>query len=131
VAGFSKTQLLLTFLNIFRDRIISSGVWPAHSYLVLILVILFFLSCLKDKGYNTNPQMKELKENIDKEIANISAEQLQRVNQNLFHQCKEYVHVGGPHFQHSYAPCSKQCTGPREAQSHGTGKQSENPSCTY
>jgi hypothetical protein len=31
----------------------------------------------------------KLKENIHREIANIPAEQLQRVNQNLFHQCKE------------------------------------------
>jgi hypothetical protein len=44
---------------------------------------------LKDKVYNSNPRKEELKENIHRKIANISAEQLQRVNQNLFHQCKE------------------------------------------
>jgi hypothetical protein len=32
---------------------------------------------------------EKLKENICREIANIPAEQLQRVNLNLFSQCKE------------------------------------------
>jgi hypothetical protein len=43
---------------------------------------------------------EELKENIRWEIANIPAERLQRVNQNLFCQCEECVHVDGQHFQH-------------------------------
>jgi hypothetical protein len=37
---------------------------------------------------------------IRKEIANIPAEQLQSVNQNLFRQCEECVLVEGQHFQH-------------------------------
>jgi hypothetical protein len=43
---------------------------------------------------------KELKEHICREIANIPAEQLQGVNQNLFCQCEECLHVDGQHFQH-------------------------------
>jgi hypothetical protein len=35
---------------------------------------------LKDKVYNSNPKTEALKENIRREIANIPAEQLQRVN---------------------------------------------------
>jgi hypothetical protein len=42
--------------------------------------------------------MEELKENICREIANIPAEQLQRVNQNLFQQYEECLHVEGQHF---------------------------------
>jgi hypothetical protein len=38
-----------------------------------------------DKVYNSYSQMEELKENICTEIANIPAEQLQKLNQNLFH----------------------------------------------
>jgi hypothetical protein len=38
---------------------------------------------LKDKVYNNNPQKEVLKENICRKIANIPAEQLQRLNQNL------------------------------------------------
>jgi hypothetical protein len=36
---------------------------------------------------------EERKENILREIANIPAEQLQRVNPDLFHRCKECLHV--------------------------------------
>jgi hypothetical protein len=35
------------------------------------------------------------------EIANIPAEQLQRVNQNLFHQCLEHLHAEGNIFSTS------------------------------
>jgi hypothetical protein len=94
---------------------------------------------LKDRVYNINPW------------ANIPAEQLQRVNQNLFQWCKECLHVDEQHFntccdlwtkvrtsfhsegywlsgmlihqQNSYVPHSKRCTGHREVQSRGTGQQ--------
>jgi hypothetical protein len=45
---------------------------------------------------------EELKETICREIANIPAEQLQRVNQNLFRRCEECLRIEGQHFQH---PC--------------------------
>jgi hypothetical protein len=55
-----------------------------------------------DKCYNSSPQMEEeLKENIHRKIANIPAEQIQRINQNLFHRCEKCLHVEGKHFQHS------------------------------
>jgi hypothetical protein len=44
--------------------------------------------------------MEELKEDIHREIANIPAEHLRRVNQNLFRWCEEYLHVEIQHFQH-------------------------------
>jgi hypothetical protein len=55
---------------------------------------------LKDKVYNSNPGMEELKENIRREIANILAKQLRRVNQNLLRRCEECLHVEEQHFQH-------------------------------
>jgi hypothetical protein len=42
--------------------------------------------------------MEELNENICREIANIPAEQVQRINQNLFHRCKECLHIEGSIF---------------------------------
>jgi hypothetical protein len=66
----------------FRDRIISSDIWPACSSDLNPCDFLFW-NCLKDKVYNSNPQMEELNENVHREIANILAEQLQRLNQNL------------------------------------------------
>jgi hypothetical protein len=31
------------------------------------------------------------------------------------------------YWKNLYVPCNKQCTGHREAQTHGTGQQSKNP----
>jgi RNA polymerase-binding transcription factor DksA len=44
--------------------------------------------------------MEELKENTCREIAHIPAEQLQRINENLFRWCEECLRVEGQHFQH-------------------------------
>jgi hypothetical protein len=55
---------------------------------------------VKNKVYSSDPQMKGLKENIRKEISNIPAENLQKVNQNLFRRCEECVLVEGQHFLH-------------------------------
>jgi biotin synthase-related radical SAM superfamily protein len=85
--------------SVFRDRIISSDIWPACSP-DLNPRDFFFGGCLKNKVYSNNPQTEELKENIRREISNIPAEHLQKVNQNLFRQCKECLFVEGHHFEH-------------------------------
>jgi hypothetical protein len=85
--------------NVLGDRIISCGTWPALSP-NLNPCDFFFWGCLKEKVYNSNPRMEELKENICREIENIPAEQLQRVKQNLFWRCEECLHVEAQHFQH-------------------------------
>jgi hypothetical protein len=70
--------------DVFGDRIISSGIWAARSP-DLNPCDFFFWGSLKDKVYNSHPRTEEeLRENIRKKIANIPAEWLQRVNQNLF-----------------------------------------------
>jgi hypothetical protein len=76
--------------DIFEDKIISSGIWPVRSP-NLNPCDFSFWGCLKDNVYNINPPKEEIKENVHKEIANIAAEDLQRVNQNVFHWCKEYL----------------------------------------
>jgi hypothetical protein len=55
---------------------------------------------LKDKVYNSKARKEELKANIHMEIANIPAEQLQKVNQNLFRQCKECLCEERQQIQH-------------------------------
>jgi hypothetical protein len=73
---------------------LSAVVFGQRVHVILILVIFFFPGCLKGKVYKSNPRTEEeLKENIHREIANLSAEQLQRVNQNLFRRCEECLHV--------------------------------------
>jgi hypothetical protein len=90
----SACMSLQVLSDVFGDRIISSGIWPARSP-DLIPSDFFFWGCLKDKVYNSNPRTEELKENIHREIANIPAEQFPKVNQNLFHRCEECLHVKG------------------------------------
>jgi hypothetical protein len=46
--------------NIFRGRIISSGIWPAHSP-DLNPCNFFFWGCLKANVYNSSSQMEEKK----------------------------------------------------------------------
>jgi hypothetical protein len=80
---------------------LSAVVCGQHVHPILHLVIFLLWGCLKDKVYKSNPQTEEqLKENIRREIANIPAERLQRVNQNLFRRCEECVRVEVGHFQH-------------------------------
>jgi inhibitor of nuclear factor kappa-B kinase subunit alpha len=84
--------------DVFSDRMISSGIWPAHSP-DLDPCDFFFWDRLKDNVFNNNPRTEEeLKGNICREIANIPAEQLQRVNQNFFPQCEDCLRVTGQHF---------------------------------
>jgi hypothetical protein len=55
---------------------------------------------LKDNVYNSIPRTEELKENIRRKFVNISAEQLQRVNQKFLRRSDECLRVEGQHFQH-------------------------------
>jgi inhibitor of nuclear factor kappa-B kinase subunit alpha len=98
--AYTARMSMQALSDIFRYRIVSSGIWPACSP-DLNPCDFFLWGCFKDKVYNSNPRTEEeLKENIRREIANIPAEQLQRINQNLFHWCAECLHVEGRHFQH-------------------------------
>jgi hypothetical protein len=63
-------------------------------------VIFSSWGCVNDKVYKSNHGTEEQTEDIRTEIVNISAEQLQRINQNLFFQCEECLHVEGQNFQH-------------------------------
>jgi hypothetical protein len=74
-------QFILWWINLEQRM---SAYWGE-----VICVIFFFWGCLKDKAYSSNPRMEGLKENIRREISNIPAENLQKVNQNLFRRCEE------------------------------------------
>jgi hypothetical protein len=64
--------------DVFGDRIIRSGIWPAHS-LDLNPCDFFVWGSSKDKVYSNNPRTEgELKENIRKQISNIPAEHFRR-----------------------------------------------------
>jgi hypothetical protein len=56
-------MFMQALFDVFGDRIISSGISPARSP-ALNPCDFFFWACLKDRVYNSNPRMEELKENI-------------------------------------------------------------------
>jgi hypothetical protein len=58
--------------DVFRDRIISNDIWPAHSPDLNPCDFLFW-DCLKGKVYSSNPRTEDLKEHIFREISNIPA----------------------------------------------------------
>jgi hypothetical protein len=97
--AYTARMSMQALSDVFGDRIISSGIWPAHSP-DLNPCDFFFWGCLKDKVYIINPRTEEVKEITCREIANIPAERLQRVNRNLLRQCQKCAHVVGQHFQH-------------------------------
>jgi hypothetical protein len=71
MAGFSKTQLLPT-LHACLHKLCPMSSWTElsavafgqHVHLILIVCDFFFWGCLKNKVYNSNPRMQELKEYI-------------------------------------------------------------------
>jgi hypothetical protein len=87
------------FSDVFWDRIISSDIWLANSP-DINPCDLFLLGFFEGQNLNSNPRTEEQKENIRWKIGNIPAEQLQRVNQNLFRRCEECLHVEEQHLQH-------------------------------
>jgi inhibitor of nuclear factor kappa-B kinase subunit alpha len=85
--------------QVFGDRIISLGLWPARSP-DLNPCDFYLWGNLKQKVYKTNPNtIEEPKENIRNEVSAISPGEL-RVITNLVRRCQECARADGDHFQH-------------------------------
>lgn len=84
--------------EVFEERIISAGIWPA--YLPDLFTCDFFLGSFDRQCLCSGPRTEEWLKSIGKEIGNIPAKQLKRVNQNVFCQCEEWQRVEGRHFEH-------------------------------
>jgi hypothetical protein len=75
--------------QVFWDRIISRGLWPARSP-DLNPCDFYLWGNLEQKVYKPNPHTtEELKENIRNEVSAISPGELQRVITNLVRRCQE------------------------------------------
>jgi hypothetical protein len=86
--------------QVFGDRIISRGLWPACSP-DLNHCDFYLWGNLEQKVYKTNPHtIEELKENVRNEVSAISPGELQRVITNLVRRCQECARPDGDHFQH-------------------------------
>jgi hypothetical protein len=76
---------------------ISAMVFGQHIHPALILVI-FSSVVLRRTNLQLKTLVRRMNRKYSKETANIPAEQLQRVNQNLFCWCKKCLCVGGTAF---------------------------------
>jgi hypothetical protein len=71
----------------FSDRVISEGLWPAHSE-DLTPCDLYLWGSLKREVYKRNfHTLHELEKNIQEEISRISPAELQHVNQSMISCC--------------------------------------------
>jgi hypothetical protein len=62
------SNFVATISNMFGDRVISEGLWPAHSP-DLMLSDFYLWGILKDRMYKRNPHtIHEIRENIWEEI---------------------------------------------------------------
>jgi hypothetical protein len=61
--AYTARMSIQALSDVFKDRNISSGIWPAHSP-SLNPCDFFFCGSLKDTVYNNKPWLEELTENI-------------------------------------------------------------------
>lgn len=90
--------------GVFGDNVISKGPdptrWPPRSP-DLNKCDFYLWGSLKAKAYRNNPHtLEELKESIREGIAEISGEELRRVDANMLVRCQSCLNNGGNHFQH-------------------------------
>ena len=86
--------------DFFGDRLISKDLWPPRSPDLTCLDFLLW-GFLKDKFYLSKPQtIKELKNNIKREISFITPDILQRVSNNMVKRVNACLSANGEHFQH-------------------------------
>jgi hypothetical protein len=85
--------------DVFGDRIINTGIWPARSA-DFIFSDFFCPRLFKWQTLQQQPKNRRTKKNIRREFANIPSELLQGVSQKLFCQCGETLCAEGQHLQH-------------------------------
>lgn len=89
-----------TIENVFSDRVISTGLWPARSP-DLSACDFYLWGNLKQKVYKNNPRTVEALENeIRRAIAEITEAELRRVSLNFLRRCQVCLDLNGHHFQH-------------------------------
>ena len=91
----------LRFLeDIFADRVIAEGMWPARSP-DLTPLDFWLWDELKEKVYADNPQtLDHLRRNITAEVNNITQDRLQSVFANLIKRAQKCVEANGFRFEH-------------------------------
>jgi hypothetical protein len=89
-----------TLLEVFSDKIISTGFWPPR--LLDLSVCDFYLwGNLKGKVYRNIPDTSEALQNeIWNAVSLVSADKLGRVSQQFLQRCEVCLSTIGNHFEH-------------------------------
>lgn len=85
--------------EVFGERLITCGLWPPRSP-DLNPCDYYLWGTLKDRVYVNSPHsLQELKENIQREIADVSSAELRHVWRNIFRRCEACLEAGGQQFE--------------------------------
>jgi hypothetical protein len=86
--------------EVFEDRLISRGLWPARSP-DLYTCDFYLWGNLKDKVYSNNPHtLIELKQSIRETISSIEVSELKLVSNNIFSRHEACLRAEARHFEH-------------------------------
>jgi hypothetical protein len=86
--------------EVFEDRLISRGLWPARSP-DLNTCDFYLWGNPKDKVYSNNPHtLVELKQRIRETISSIEVSELELVSNNLFKRLEACLRAEERHFEH-------------------------------
>jgi inhibitor of nuclear factor kappa-B kinase subunit alpha len=86
--------------EVFEDRLISCGLWPARSP-DLNPCDFYLWRNLKDKVYSNNPHtLVELKQSIRETISFVEVSELKLVSNNIFKRLEACLRAEGRHFDH-------------------------------
>jgi inhibitor of nuclear factor kappa-B kinase subunit alpha len=91
----------INILNeVFEDRVISCGLWPARSPDLNPCDFYPWVN-LKDKVYSNNThKLVELKQSICETISSIEVNELKLVSNNIFKRLEACLRAEGRHFEH-------------------------------
>jgi hypothetical protein len=96
----TATYAINVLNEVFEDRLISRGLWPARSS-DLNPCDLYLWGNLKDKVYSNNPHtLVERKQNIRETISSIEVRELKLVSNNILKRHEACLRVEGRHFEH-------------------------------
>jgi hypothetical protein len=96
----TATYSIIVFNEVFEDRLISRGLWPARSP-DLNPYDFYLLGNLKDEVYSSNPHtLVELKQSIRETISSIEVSELKLVSNSIFQRLEECLRAEGRHFEH-------------------------------
>jgi hypothetical protein len=100
VLQHTATYSINVLNEVFENRLISRGLWPARSP-DLNPCDFYLWGNLKDKVCSNNPHtLVELKQSVRETISSIEVSELKLVSNNIFKRLEACLRAEGRHFEH-------------------------------